>query len=302
MAKQIYVKEDGTPVWVGSTFSDKLGPIEHSTGQLQVGFNLPAATYVFVPIDAASFSNQKFVQNGRLTAFKDGIYSLYSYVLTDSHNANPKTFYFQVVDEDDTTAHTVDASYATLSWGISVNGTFFMRKGQYLRFRIIEDTAGNIESAVTEIALLEQRIPSIVADSHFVTSSDDPGKVKIDPDTGVMAVNGGYSLSEVNTGKTWIDGRPIYSLTTYTGYFPNNTTKSIPVTATDIDLIVNIESVYLDTSSGVSCNMNRGSVQAAAYDIEVFYASSNNSVNVKTGTDRTTMHGYITIWYTKTTD
>jgi hypothetical protein len=37
-----------------------------------------------------------------------------------------------------------------------------------------------------------------------------------------------YSLNEVNTGKTWIDGRPIYRKVVDFGPLPNNTTKTKP--------------------------------------------------------------------------
>jgi hypothetical protein len=53
-------------------------------------------------------------------------------------------------------------------------------------------------------------VTGVVDALHSLASSNDPGKVKIDPDTGTMTVNNSYSTSEQATGETWIDGKPIY--------------------------------------------------------------------------------------------
>jgi hypothetical protein len=62
------------------------------------------------------------------------------------------------------------------------------------------------------IYLNEVAAPYIVANKGALVSSDAYGKVKI-ADDGTMGVNGGYSTAEVNTGETWINGRPIYKRT-----------------------------------------------------------------------------------------
>lgn len=43
-----------------------------------------------------------------------------------------------------------------------------------------------------------------------------------------VATSENYSLSEVNTGAKWIDGRDIYKKTVDFGNLPNNTTKNVP--------------------------------------------------------------------------
>jgi hypothetical protein len=53
-------------------------------------------------------------------------------------------------------------------------------------------------------------VTGIVNAALSLTSSEEPGKVKIDADTGVMSVNNSYSTTEQMTGQQWIDGKPIY--------------------------------------------------------------------------------------------
>jgi hypothetical protein len=59
------------------------------------------------------------------------------------------------------------------------------------------------------IYLNEVAVPYIVANKGALVSSDAYGGVKI-ADDGTMGVNGGYSTVEVDTGETWVNGKPIY--------------------------------------------------------------------------------------------
>jgi hypothetical protein len=54
-------------------------------------------------------------------------------------------------------------------------------------------------------------VSGLVNAALSLVSSNEPGEVKIDTDTGVMAVNPvTYSTAERATGETWTDGKPIY--------------------------------------------------------------------------------------------
>jgi hypothetical protein len=155
--------------------------------------------------------------------------------------------------------------------------------------------------------LLEQRIPSIVADSHFVTSSDEPGKVKIDPDTGIMAVNGlDYSLDEVNTGAKWIDGKPIYKRTFQVTSPADATGTSFPL-ASGVDTALD-HTFMLIRSDGVKTtarNFFGTSSGLFQFTSSINVSSGDMSVVInipQAGALYLNRPCIVTVWYTKTTD
>lgn len=107
-----------------------------------------------------------------------------------------------------------------------------------------------------------------------------------------------YSTEEVNTGKTWIDGKPIYRKVFYSDTnWPNNTT---------IGTIANIEN--LCTISSYSWNYNNSRMYRDYSDGTNVNCASVNLSNGSVVVDRlgafagSTHHSYVVIEYTKTTD
>ena len=111
--------------------------------------------------------------------------------------------------------------------------------------------------------------------------------------TGWENVGNDYSTTEVNTGKTWINGKPIYRKTLYLE--ASTTTQNIPIT----NVANNISQIWIDVSNS---NYSQGGIisdweTSGRYRITIdsgaiYYVCSNNSYK----------DGYITFNYTKTTD
>jgi len=110
-----------------------------------------------------------------------------------------------------------------------------------------------------------------------------------------------YSTSEVNTGKVWIDGKPIYRKVFNIGTLPNSTEK---IYTTDLNwathTVVKIDGCAI-SSSGVMLPINFSNPISAAQMIGC-RTTGTNTITVYTGIDRTNLTGYVILEYTKTTD
>lgn len=105
-----------------------------------------------------------------------------------------------------------------------------------------------------------------------------------------------YSTSEVNTGMKWIDGHDIYKKTIYLGNLPNNNHVAIAHGVTNMDIPIRLEGMAIsEAGSGMPLNITRPDNAAAGIGAYM----STSSVVVYTGTDRSNMTGYATIYYTK---
>lgn len=105
----------------------------------------------------------------------------------------------------------------------------------------------------------------------------------------------GYSTSEVETGLTWIDGSTIYKKTIDFGALPNADNKNVAHNISNLDKVVKIEGIALagnrafplphvdpgDTITGIRITVEGAEIQ------------------IRTGIDRTALHGYVTLYYTK---
>lgn len=113
-----------------------------------------------------------------------------------------------------------------------------------------------------------------------------------------VAVANSYSTSEVATGKTWIDGKPIYR-TVVSGYLPNNTSKSIAHSIANISKVVNLSGIL---------NINSNNTLFVAVGLEdpndkyTYYTADKTNIVVYTNWDGSSTTCYFYIEYTKTTD
>lgn len=138
--------------------------------------------------------------------------------------------------------------------------------------------------------------PSI-ANINKVTDNDmNEIKSVVNNNATELTNNGSYSTTEVNTGMTWINGKPIYRKVFDFGYLPNNTTAEIGSGLTN---------VVITQMYGVAANNSNATLTIpeanGGNSIRLVY-TSDNKVQVGTTYDRSSFYAYIILEYYKTTD
>ena len=104
-----------------------------------------------------------------------------------------------------------------------------------------------------------------------------------------------YSTSEQDTGIKWIDGSTIYQKTIDFGALPNNTTKTMAHNISNIDKIIDIESVAGYTG------IVYGGMMPIVYSDKTFRVGVRyDNVEVVSNDNWSDYYAYITIRYTKT--
>lgn len=107
-----------------------------------------------------------------------------------------------------------------------------------------------------------------------------------------------YTTGEEARG-WWIDGKVIYRKTVEFGALPNATSKSVAHGISDIDKIVKIEGIAR-TSAGRTLLLPW--VNIATHEHGISLEANLTYVIINTGYNRSDYTGYITLYYTKTTD
>jgi hypothetical protein len=115
----------------------------------------------------------------------------------------------------------------------------------------------------------------------------------------VVEKNGSYSLDEVKTADTWIDGKPIYKKTINTGALPNASTKSLAHNIANIEWVVKTEAqAKSNVNSWISMDRRGDAADTGSVRVSV----NLSIVNVATIVDMTAYtSSYVTVYYTKTT-
>lgn len=109
-----------------------------------------------------------------------------------------------------------------------------------------------------------------------------------------------YSMNEVNTGGTWIDGKPIYKKSVDFGWLPNNTTKNVNHGISNFGRLVKAEA-----SAGMSGNWTMMPLvfQGNQSNYNTEFQVTSTYIHMSANTDRSSWRDCIvTLWYTKTTD
>lgn len=113
--------------------------------------------------------------------------------------------------------------------------------------------------------------------------------------------NFAYSTSEINTGATWIDGKPIYRKVVEIGVLPNATTKTVAHGISNLGRVIHLYGTFVNspykwaTIPWASTGASTGNNISCELD--------SSDVKVTTGVDRTMDDNcYVIIEYTKTTD
>ena len=113
-------------------------------------------------------------------------------------------------------------------------------------------------------------------------------------------VRGGtYATSEVNTGNTWIDGKPIYRKVIEFGALPNAAGRSVNTGLSNVNEIVNVYALG-KASNGTYLVIPYISTGATTYNIQMNVTA--NDITITTGVDRSTVTAKVILEYTKTTD
>ena len=109
-----------------------------------------------------------------------------------------------------------------------------------------------------------------------------------------------YSTSEVNTGKKWIDGKPIYRKVVDCGALPNATYKYVNHNISNLEAFINI-SVISSTASGSGTMLPY--VNPNILTTQISYTYSKTQIELRTATDYSSyINTYAILEYTKTTD
>lgn len=108
-----------------------------------------------------------------------------------------------------------------------------------------------------------------------------------------------YSESEVKTGATWIDGKPIYRKTIpATEPSVSNTTSTTAHNISNIDWIIKFEGT-VPTSAGLFFPVNMPASSSQYLQCQVDKTAISLITNISAALSRTAQ---ITVFYTKTTD
>ena len=126
-------------------------------------------------------------------------------------------------------------------------------------------------------------IPSIVVDNEEIYSKDNLEQ---------------YSTGEIRIG-TWL-GKPLYRKVIDCGMLPNATTKTISTGLSNVSAILKLYGTAY--SGGTMLPIPHASAQNLTAAIAAFLTNSYGTLTIQTGSDRSTLKGYIVLEYTKTTD
>lgn len=109
-----------------------------------------------------------------------------------------------------------------------------------------------------------------------------------------------YSTTEQNTGSTWVDGKPIYKKTLNIGTLPSSASsgKNTAHNISNLDFVVKVEGAAM-ASDGARIPLPYADTSGAGV-VGVFV--NNTNIYVFAGQNRSSYSGYVTLYYTKTTD
>ena len=107
-----------------------------------------------------------------------------------------------------------------------------------------------------------------------------------------------YSLEEIDTGKTWIDGKPIYRKVVDIGALPNATTKTIAHGIANINNFTSITGIAYNSTRGLWANLP---YPYSAANVCAIYAGRNNVFSVASVDFSDYVQAYAILEYTKTT-
>jgi hypothetical protein len=194
------------------------------------------------------------------------------------------------------TANITGTDSAT-AMSISYNGTSYTvkvpKEGVFSDFVATELTTGNFTyiDAYKYVEFMLNGSNQLVIIGNPLVLSGENYEVYADGYINLLK----YSTDEINTGKKWIDGKPIYQKTINCGELPNSTNKQIPHGITNLDTLIRM-SGCANSNNSVYITLPLSGVHPA--DI---YINTSNLI-IFTTDNRAGYYGYVTVEYTKTTN
>lgn len=138
--------------------------------------------------------------------------------------------------------------------------------------------------------------------AKITMTNTDPGEGSALSANNYVAVYGGdpiimdYSTTEINTGAKWIDGKAIYKKTVSIGALPNNTEKNVAHNISNIESIIKVEGFAKNNNSSNQIPLPFISTTAAN---QIYILTNSTNIIIGSGTDRSSLIGYVTLYYTK---
>lgn len=166
-----------------------------------------------------------------------------------------------------------------------------------IRTAITSDGATGSQAAYCVIATIKVASnTTLITNSLISTNQAAIGAKNID-----FATFADYSLSEINTGIKWIDGKVIYKKTIDFGTLPNNALKTVSHNISNLGYILKIEGIAKRSTDGIFFQIgNAPNPDSQSFSVSIHVSVDATSVGITTGMDRRDMAAYITLYYTKT--
>lgn len=106
-----------------------------------------------------------------------------------------------------------------------------------------------------------------------------------------------YSTNEVDTGKVWVDNKPIYRKVIDFGALPSSaTTKNVQHNISNLDTFTNVYGIAKDSSNN-TLPLPYASTDASS---NIRLALNNTNVTIGVGYNLSSYSAYVTLEYTKT--
>lgn len=159
-----------------------------------------------------------------------------------------------------------------------------------------EDESEDIEQSITTSMIQNNAITTDKLEDTSVTTRKLANKAVTKDKIDWTGSIGSYSTSEVNTGATWVNGKPIYKKTINFGTLPNTSTKTVYHNISNIQDIIKTEGM-VKFSGGVWVTLPYESSSSFAAQIEMVVYSDR--ISIIAAVDRSGGTAYVTIYYTK---
>lgn len=166
-----------------------------------------------------------------------------------------------------------------------------------IRKAITSDGATGSQAAYCVIATIKVASnTTMITNSLISTNQAAIGSKNID-----FATFADYSLSEINTGIKWIDGKVIYKKTIDFGTLPDNALKTVPHNISNLGYILKIEGIAKRSTDGIFFQIgNAPNPNSQSFSVSIHVNADSTGVGITTGMDRRDMAAYVTLYYTKT--
>lgn len=153
-------------------------------------------------------------------------------------------------------------------------------------------------------------VDAVFVDSNTTLSGVLNDKADIDManiDTGSITADkidfttlgfGNYSLTEVDTGFTWVDGKHIYKKTVDCGALPNATDKTVSIGASNVHRYIGMDGVAWTSNGNTSVPLPMAATASAVYQVSLWIDSGNVVITAGDNKSQYTQC-YVTVYYTK---